>query len=118
MLNQYLGVLIMLVLAIGTAVGMVTLASLLGPKKSFPDKMEPFECGKKPLVSPRQRFSVKFYLTAVLFILFDIEAVFLYPWAVIFKKLGWFGFVEMLIFIVILGIGLLYAWKKGALTWE
>lgn len=118
MLNQYLGVLILLVLAIGTAVGMVTLTTLLGPKKSFPDKMEPFECGKKPLVSPRQRFSVKFYLTAVLFILFDIEAVFLYPWAILFKRLGWFGFFEMLVFIVILGIGLLYVWKKGALTWE
>lgn len=118
MLNSYLGVLILLILAVGTAVGMVVLTSLLGPKKSFPDKMEPFECGKSPIVSPRQRFSVKFYLTAVLFILFDIEAVFLYPWAVIFKRLGWFGFVEMLLFIIVLGIGLLYVWKKGALNWE
>lgn len=118
MLNSYLGVLILLILAVSTAVGMVVLTSLLGPKKSFPDKMEPFECGKSPIVSPRQRFSVKFYLTAVLFILFDIEAVFLYPWAVIFKRLGWFGFVEMLLFIIVLGIGLLYVWKKGALNWE
>ena len=118
MLSSYLGVLILFVLAVSTAVGMVTLTSLLGPKKYFPDKMEPFECGKKPLVSPRQRFSVKFYLTAVLFILFDVEAVFLYPWAILFKKLGWFGFVEMLVFIVVLGIGLLYVWKKGALEWE
>lgn len=118
MLNQYLGVLIMIVLAAGTAIGMVTLASILGPKKSFPDKAEPFECGKSPIVSPHQRFSVKFYLTAVLFILFDIEAVFLYPWAALFKRLGFFGFVEMLLFITVLGIGLLYVWKKGALEWE
>ncbi len=118
MLDQYLGVLIMLVLAISTAVGMVTLTSILGPKKKFPEKMQPFECGRTPLVSPRQRFSVKFYLIAVLFILFDIEAVFLFPWAAIFRQLGWFGFVEMLIFIAILGIGLLYVWKKGALKWE
>ena len=118
MLSSYSGVLIMLVLAALTAVGMVTLTSILGPKKSFPDKDEPFECGKSPIVSPRQRFSVKFYLTAVLFILFDIEAVFLYPWAAIFRRLGWFGFIEMLLFIVILGVGLLYVWKKGALKWE
>lgn len=118
MLDSYVGVLILLALATGTTVGMVTLASLLGPKKSFPDKMEPFECGKSQIVSPRQRFSVKFYLTAVLFILFDIEVVFLYPWAVIFKRLGWFGFFEMLIFLAILGIGLLYVWKKGALKWD
>ena len=118
MLNQYAGVLILLVLAVGTTVGMITAATILGPKIKFPDKMEPFECGKSPLVSPRQRFSVKFYLTAVLFILFDIEAVFLYPWAALFRQLGWFGLVEMLLFIAVLGIGLLYVWKKGALNWE
>lgn len=118
MLNQYVGVLILLFLAVCTTVGMVVAASILGPKKKFPDKMEPFECGKSPLVSPRQRFSVKFYLTAVLFILFDIEAVFLYPWAALFKQLGWFGLAEMLLFIAVLGIGLLYVWKKGALNWE
>jgi NADH-quinone oxidoreductase subunit A len=118
MLNQYAGVLILLVLAVGTTVGMITAATILGPKIKFPEKMEPFECGKSPLVSPRQRFSVKFYLTAVLFILFDIEAVFLYPWAALFRQLGWFGLVEMLLFIAVLGIGLLYVWKKGALNWE
>ena len=118
MLSSYSGVLIMFVLAVLTAVGMVTLTSVLGPKKAFPEKNEPFACGKSPIGDGRQRFSVKFYLTAVLFILFDIEAVFLYPWAVIYRRLGWFGFVEMLLFIVILGIGLLYVCKKGALIWE
>ena len=105
-------------LAVLTAVGMVTLTSILGPKKDFPDKSEPFACGKSPIGDPRQRFSVKFYLTAVLFILFDIEAVFLYPWAAIYRRLGWFGLIEMLLFIAILGVGLLYVWKKGALKWE
>ncbi|MFQ5444894.1 MAG: NADH-quinone oxidoreductase subunit A, partial [Nitrospinales bacterium] len=81
-------------------------------------KMEPFECGESQLASPHQRFSVKFYLIAVLFILFDIEAVFLFPWAVIYKRLGLFGFIEMFLFIMILGIGLLYVWKRGGLEWE
>ena len=80
--------------------------------------MEPFECGESPLVSPHQRFSVKFYLVAVLFVLFDIEAIFFFPWAILFRRLGLFGFVEMLLFILILGIGLLYVWKRGGLDWE
>ena len=100
------------------AVGMVAATTILGPKKRFADKMEPFECGESQIVSPHQRFSVKFYLIAVLFILFDVEVVFLFPWAVIFKRLGMFGLIEMLLFIVILGIGLLYVWKKGGLEWE
>lgn len=108
----------MFLLATGIAVGMVVLTSLLGPKKKFADKMEPFECGESQLVSPHQRFSVKFYLVAVLFILFDIEAVFLFPWAVIYQRLGLFGFIEMFLFILILGIGLLYVWKRGGLEWE
>ena len=80
--------------------------------------MEPFECGESPIVSPHQRFSVKFYLVAVLFVLFDIEAVFFFPWAILFKQLGVFGFIEMLLFILILGVGLLYVWKRGGLEWE
>ncbi len=97
---------------------MVVATSLLGPKKKFAEKMEPFECGETQIVSPRQRFSVKFYLVAVLFILFDIEAVFLFPWAILYKKLGLFGLVEMMAFIFILGIGLFYVWKRGGLQWE
>ncbi len=117
-MNEYVPVVIMLVLAVATAVGMLAATSLIGPKKSFPDKMEPFECGESPIVSPKLRFSVKFYLVALFFVIFDIEAVFLYPWAVLFKELGWFGFVEMMIFIFILSIGLIYVWKRGALEWE
>ncbi len=108
----------MLIIAIGIAVGMVVATSILGPKHRFADKAEPFECGESPIVSPHQRFSVKFYLVAVLFILFDIEAVFLFPWAVLYQRLGVFGFVEMLLFLIILGVGLLYVWRRGGLDWE
>lgn len=118
MLDQYIGVAVMLLMAIGIAVGMVFMTSILGPKRYFPDKMEPFECGESQIVSPRQRFSVKFYLVAVLFVLFDIEAVFFFPWAILFKRLGLYGLIEMLLFILILGIGLLYVWKRGGLDWE
>jgi NADH-quinone oxidoreductase subunit A len=97
---------------------MIVATSMIGPKKKFADKMEPFECGESPIVSSKQRFSVKFYLVALFFVIFDIEAVFVYPWAVLFKDLGWFGFVEMMIFIFILTIGLIYVWRRGALEWE
>jgi NADH-quinone oxidoreductase subunit A len=116
--QEYLGVLLLFIVAVGAIGGMMFATSILGPKRVFADKMEPFECGESPIVSPRQRFSVKFYLVAVLFLLFDVEVVFLYPWAAIFRKLGMFGYIEMLIFILILGVGLLYVWKKGALEWE
>jgi len=118
MLESYLGAGIMLFMAASIAVGMVLMTSILGPKREFKDKMEPFECGESQLVSPHQRFSVKFYLIAVLFVLFDIEAVFFFPWAIIFKQLGMFGFLEMLLFILILGVGLLYVWVRGGLDWE
>ncbi len=118
MLESYLGAGIMLFMAASIAVGMVLMTSILGPKREFADKMEPFECGESQLVSPHQRFSVKFYLIAVLFVLFDIEAVFFFPWAIIFKQLGMFGFLEMLLFILILGVGLLYVWVRGGLDWE
>jgi NADH-quinone oxidoreductase subunit A len=110
--------LLMLFLAAATAAGMLIATTLIGPKKHFADKMEPFECGESPIVSPKLRFSVKFYLVALFFVIFDIEAVFVYPWAVLFKELGIFGFVEMMIFISILAIGLIYVWKRGALEWE
>lgn len=117
-MNQYIPVLIMIILAAGVAVAMIALSEFLGPRVRFREKMEPFECGENPVVSPKQRFSVRFYLVAMLFIIFDIEAVFLFPWAVIFRDLGVFGFVEMMIFIVVLAAGLVYVWKKGALEWE
>lgn len=117
-MNGYIAILMMLVLAALTSAGILVATTLIGPKKSFPDKMEPFECGESQLVSPKLRFSVKFYLVALFFVIFDIEAVFLYPWAVLFRDLGLFGFVEMMIFILILAVGLIYVWKRGALEWE
>jgi NADH-quinone oxidoreductase subunit A len=117
-LEEYIGAFILFGFAVAIAVGMVAATTILGPKKNFADKMEPFECGESQLVSPHQRFSVKFYLIAVLFILFDVEVVFLFPWAVIFSKLGLFGLIEMIVFLVILGVGLVYVWKKGGLDWE
>jgi len=102
----------------GVALAMLGLCEFLGPKLVFREKMEPFECGENQVVSPKRRFSVRFYLVAMLFIIFDIEAVFLFPWAVIFQPLGIYGFIEMMIFILILAVGLVYVWKKGALEWE
>ena len=117
-MSEYIPVLIMLIIGAGTSALILVATTLIGPKKSFADKMEPFECGESPIVSPKLRFSVKFYLVALFFVIFDIEAVFLYPWAVLFKSLGLFGFVEMMIFLALLGVGLIYIWKKGALEWE
>lgn len=117
-LNPYIPVLLMLVIAAGIAVVMLLLSQMLGPKVKFREKMEPFECGENPIASPKQRFSIRFYMIAMLFIIFDIEAVFLFPWSVIFQPLGVFGFVEMMVFILILAAGLVYVWKKGALEWE
>ncbi len=117
-MNEYIAILMMIALAAATSIGILVATTLIGPKKSFPEKMEPFECGESQLVSPKLRFSVKFYLVALFFVIFDIEAVFLYPWAVLFKELGLFGFVEMMIFIAILAVGLIYVWKRGALEWE
>jgi NADH-quinone oxidoreductase subunit A len=118
MINQYIPVLIMVIAASGTAIGMIVLTSILGPKKKFPEKMEPFECGVSPVHDPKSRLSIRFYIVAMLFIIFDIEAVFLFPWAVIFKELGMFGFIEMMVFIAVLTVGLVYIWRKGALEWE
>jgi NADH-quinone oxidoreductase subunit A len=100
------------------AVAIVVVASFLGPKRPTPIKLEPFECGSEPVGSARQRFAVKFYVVALLFIVFDVEAVFLYPWAVNFKELGWFGYGEMALFAATLVVALIYIWKKGALNWE
>jgi NADH-quinone oxidoreductase subunit A len=100
------------------AVAMFTLATLLGPKVPSPEKDEPYECGSESTGSQHVKLSVKFYLTAILFIVFDIEAIFLYPWAVLFQRLGVQGFVSMLAFLGVLTTALVYCWKKGALEWQ
>lgn len=103
----------------GIVVGvMVNINRLIGPKRVSAIKMETFECGNPPSGSAWGRFSVRFYLTALLFLVFDVEVIFLYPWAVELRKLGMFGFIEALIFIAILFVGLIYAWERGALDWD
>jgi NADH-quinone oxidoreductase subunit A len=108
----------MLAVAILVAVGMFTMTSTFGPKNPTPEKGIPYESGSETLGARHVKVSVKFYLTAILFVVFDIEAVFLYPWAPLFRELGWFGLVEMLAFVTVLGVTLVYAWRKGALEWE
>lgn len=118
MLQDYLPIAVLLVLASGFAVLIVILGHLFGPKRPTKAKLAPYESGMTPIGPGTRRFPVRFYLIAVLFILFDIEVVFFLPWAVSFRELGVFGLVEMFVFIVILLVGYVYAWKKGALEWD
>jgi NADH-quinone oxidoreductase subunit A len=118
MLGAYLPILLLGLVAFLFGLGSIVMSSLIGQKKITDVKLQPYECGCEPVGTARERFSIKFYLIAMLFILFDIEAVFLYPWAILYKKLGLFGLVEMGLFIVILFVGYIYVWKKGALEWE
>ncbi len=117
-LTPYLPIAVVFLLAGGLAAILSLLATYLGPKRPSFIKSEPFECGSEAIGSARQPFAVKFYVVALLFIVFDVEAVFLYPWAVNFQALGWFGYGEMLVFAATLVVGLIYVWRKGALTWE
>jgi NADH-quinone oxidoreductase subunit A len=114
---RYLPLLIHFILAGALATGIVLLSWLIGQRKPTRAKLSPYECGMTPIGDARERFSVKFYLVGMLFILFDVEAVFLYPWAVILKELKMFGFWEMLVYIGIVMVGLWYIWKKGVLDW-
>lgn len=110
--------LLMILFAAGLAGAMLAIGEFMGPKRLSRVKLEPFECGSSPIGPQRQRFSVKFYLIAMLFIIFDVEVVFLYPWAVVFRDLGVFGLIEMACFISILAAALVYVWKRGALEWD
>jgi NADH-quinone oxidoreductase subunit A len=114
----YVPLFLLFALAGVITVGMFTLTSLLGPKNPTPEKMIPYECGSESTGGRFVKPSVKFYLTAILFVVFDIEAVLMYPWAVQFRALGWAGFVSMLSFVSLLVVALIYVWKKGALEWE
>ena len=114
----YLSLLFFLFLAVAVPAVLVVLSRLIGNRTHGAVKDMPYECGNLPSGSSRQRFSVKFYLVAVLFILFDVEAVFLYPWAVTLRALGLYGLCAMLVFIGVLALGLAYVWRKGALDWN
>jgi NADH-quinone oxidoreductase subunit A len=117
-MREYIPVLLFLLAAISFAVITIGASTIIMPRRKNARKMAPYECGVEPVGSARNRFNVKFYLVAVLFILFDIEAVFLYPWAVSFRQLGLYGLIEMTLFIVILFVGYLYLLKKRALDWD
>jgi NADH-quinone oxidoreductase subunit A len=120
--TQWLFAGILVALTVVIALSMVFLpeivSKLLGTTKKADQKLQPYECGMTPVGSARVRFPIKFYTVAMLFILFDIEAIFLYPWAVVHRWLGWFGLIEMGIFVSILAVGYIYVWKRGALQWE
>ena len=114
----YFPVLLQVLIAMAVAGGMLVTSALLGRRVRNQVKDEPYECGIASVGSTRERFSVKFYLVAMIFILFDIETVFLYPWAVVYRELKLFGFFEMLLFVALILSGFFYIWKKGALAWS
>jgi NADH-quinone oxidoreductase subunit A len=116
-LQVYFPVLVQMVIAIGLAAGLIGASALLGKRAKSPLKDTPYESGMAPVGSARERFSVKFYMVGMIFILFDIEAVFLYPWAVVYRDLKLFAFGEMFVFVALIMIGFFYVWKKGALDW-
>ncbi len=110
-------VLVQILIAVAVAGAMIGLSAILGQRLRDSVKSSPYESGMKPVGNARERFSVKFYLVGMVFILFDIEAIFLYPWAVVYRRLGLFGFYEMLLFIALVLTGYFYIWKKGVLNW-
>ena len=115
---DYIPILMVFAAAAGVAGALLGIPLLIAPKRVFPIKQEPFECGKDPVMLPEGRFAIKFSTIAIFFIIFDIELVFVWPWAAMYRQLGWFGFVEMLVFLGILMLGFLYIWKKRGLEWE
>ena len=118
MLSQYYPVLLLLGVAVGIGIALILIGKLFGPSKPTVEKQIPYECGFDAFEDSRMRFDVRYYLVAILFIIFDLEIAFVFPWATVFGELGLFGLVEMAVFIGLLLIGFVYAWKKGALEWE
>ena len=118
LLRDYLPNAILLGVSTGLAIAMVVLGQILGPRRDTPEKLMPYESGMTPIGTAVRRMPVRYYLIAVLFVLFDIEVIFLLPYAVVLRKLGLFGLIEMLVFVMILLVGYVYVWKKGALEWE
>jgi NADH-quinone oxidoreductase subunit A len=116
-LDGWLGVVIMAGLGVGFAATMIGLSLLLGPKNPTPEKLAPYECGMPAVGHARERHSVKFYLVAMIFLLFDIEVAFLYPWAMALRDLGWAGYWQIVTFVLILLVGFVYVWRKGVLDW-
>ena len=117
-LQNYFSIIIFLFIAIGLSIGFIVLNFFLSPKNPDPEKLSAYECGFEPFNDSRMEFDVRFYLVAILFIIFDLEIAFLFPWAISLGKIGLFGFISMMIFLFILTVGFIYEWKKGALDWE
>ncbi len=117
-LYGYFPVLVFMVIAGAIALAMVGGSLLVARQRPYPDKVSAYECGFEPFDDARRRFDVRFYLVAILFIIFDLEVAFLFPWAVALKDIGWFGFLSMLGFLAVLTVGFIYEWCKGALEWE
>ena len=117
-LNNYLTIIIFLAVALILSLGFLVLNFAFSPKNPDPEKLSAYECGFEPFNDSRMEFDVRFYLVAILFIIFDLEIAFLFPWAISLGKIGIFGFVSMMIFLFILTVGFIYEWKKGALDWE
>ncbi len=118
MLAEYLPTLLFLIVATGIGITLIIVGNVLGPKRPSPAKLAPYECGFSAFEDARMRFDVRYYLVAILFIVFDLEIAFVFPWALVFRELGVFGLVEMGVFLSLLVIGFIYVWKKGALEWE
>ena len=117
-LKDYFSIIIFLFIALGLSVAFIVINFVLSPKKPDPEKLSAYECGFEPFDDSRMEFDVRFYLVAILFIIFDLEIAFLFPWAISLGSIGLLGFCSMMIFLFILTVGFIYEWKKGALDWE
>jgi len=118
MLVEYLPILLFLIISIIFSIGFLSFSFIVSPKNPSNEKLSPYECGFEPFDDARTKFDIRFYLVALLFIIFDLEVVFLFPWAISLENIGIFGYLSMMIFLIILTIGFIYEWKKGALEWE
>jgi NADH-quinone oxidoreductase subunit A len=118
MLEQYFPILLFIIVGLGLGVLLLSVGTLLAPNRPNPEKLSPYECGFEAFEDARMKFDVRYYLVAILFILFDLEIAFLFPWAVVLQDVGLEGFIAMMIFLLILIVGFAYEWKKGALEWE
>tara|TARA_B100000579_G_scaffold44439_1_gene30987 strand:- start:1356 stop:1724 length:369 start_codon:yes stop_codon:yes gene_type:complete len=117
-LKDYFSIILFLFIAFALSIGFIVINFLFSPKKPDPEKLSAYECGFEPFNDSRMEFDVRFYLVAILFIIFDLEIAFLFPWAISLGKIGILGFISMMIFLFILTVGFIYEWKKGALDWE
>jgi len=118
MLEQYFPILLFIIVGLGLGVVLLSLGKLLSPNRPDPEKLSAYECGFEAFEDARMKFDVRYYLVAILFILFDLEIAFLFPWGVVLQEIGMEGFIAMMIFLAILVVGFAYEWKKGALEWE